>query len=175
MAGPVLFCALCLDIVLPGPYICIMVQLRNRRPRGPAQAAGVERPIDGLLDAGLFKALSDPTRLRLLACLAKCGRACNVGELAECTRVDLSVVSRHLAALADAGVLESTKTGRHVTYQVRFASVAAMFQALADALSVCCPGGCCGGACACGCQPGSCQPGRSGRSVKPIQPRKASP
>jgi ArsR family transcriptional regulator len=136
-----------------------MVQVRKRPPKGPAQAAKTERPIDGLLDAEVFKALSDPTRLRLLACLAKCGRACSVGELAQCTSVDLSVVSRHLAALADAGVLESTKTGRTVSYRVRFAAVADMFRSLADALSDCCPGGCCGGGCECGCN-GS----RSGRS-----------
>ena len=143
-----------------------MVQLRNRRPAAPVQAARVQGPIDGLLDAGVFKALSDPTRLRLLACLAKCGRPCNVSEIAECTRVDLSVVSRHLAALADAGVLESCKQGRTVSYQVRFSAVAGMFRSLADALTDCCPGGCCGGSCACGCREGTKRSGRSGPGTK---------
>jgi DNA-binding transcriptional ArsR family regulator len=137
----------------------MMVQVRKRHPAGPAQAANTEKPIDGLLDAGVFKALSDPTRLRLLACLAKCGRPCSVGELAQCCSVDLSVVSRHLAALADAGLLESSKSGRTVSYRVRFGAVADMFRSLGDALADCCPGGCRGGACECGCN-GS----RSGRS-----------
>jgi len=128
-----------------------MVQLRKRRPRTPLAAAGVSRPIDGLLDAGVFKALSDPTRLRLLACLAKCGRACGVGEVAQCCAVDLSVVSRHLAALADAGVLESSKQGRSVSYRVRYTEMTEMFRALADALEACGPGGCEGGACGPGC------------------------
>ena len=77
--------------------------------------------LTGFSDPDVFKALSDPTRLRLLACLAKCGRACSVGEVAECCAVDLSVVSHHLSALADAGVVESSKEGRSVSYRVRFA------------------------------------------------------
>jgi|ERR1051325_5482098 ArsR family transcriptional regulator len=129
----------------------MMVQVRKKHPKTPRQAARVSRPIDGLLDAEVFKALSDPTRLRLLACLAKCGRACNVGEVAECCAVDLSVVSRHLSALADAGVLESGKEGRSVLYRVRFGEVAAMFRSLADALEECRPLGCKEGSCGPGC------------------------
>ncbi len=124
-----------------------MVQVRKRRPSSPRQAAKVSRPIDGLLDPEVFKALSDPTRLRLLACLAKCGRACSVGEVAECCAVDLSVVSRHLSALADAGVVESSKEGRSVSYRVRFAEMAGMFRSLADALEECGPEGCKEGSC----------------------------
>ena len=86
----------------------------------PKQAAKCCNPVDDLLDPELFKALCDPTRLRLLACLAKCGRACSVTEVAECCAVDLSVVSRHLAMLEKAGVLESTKEGRTVFYAVRY-------------------------------------------------------
>ena len=139
-----------------------MVQLRKQRPRRPADAARQHRPIDGLLDPAVFKALSDPTRLRLLAALAKCGRPCGVGEIAECAGVDLSVVSRHLSALAAAGVLDCTRAGRTVSYQVRFEAVAGMFRSLAGALSECCPGGCCGnGRCGCSCAT-KCGPGRSG-------------
>lgn len=140
-------------------HTCMMVQVRNRPGRArrpsttPASAVRVRRRIDALLDPALFKALSDPTRLRLLATLSKCGRPCTVGELALCAGVDLSVVSRHLSALSAAGVLLSNKSGRSVAYQVRFESLARMFRALADALTDCCPGGCCGkGACGCGCQ-----------------------
>jgi ArsR family transcriptional regulator len=133
-----------------------MVQVRKRRPSTPRQAAKVSRPIDGLLDPEVFKALSDPTRLRLLACLAKCGRACSVGEVAECCAVDLSVVSRHLSALADAGVVESTKEGRSVSYRVRFADMAGMFRSLADALEECCPEGCNANRKEGSCGPGCC-------------------
>lgn len=138
-----------------------MVQVRKRvkagkvvrKPASPKQAAGVRGPVDGLLDAGLFKALSDPTRLLLLGCMIKCGRGCTVGEVAECCSVDLSVVSRHLAALAEAGVLEGSKSGRTVTYHVRTAFVCGRLRDLAEAIETCCPTGC-GVGCGPGCAPG---------------------
>src|SRR5262245_44322 len=104
-------------------YSCTTMQKQPNRPVSPRQAARVRRPIDGLLDAGLVKALGDPTRLKLLACLAKCARPCTVGEVAQCCSVDLSVVSRHLSLLARAGILESARQGQAVLYRVRFAEV----------------------------------------------------
>ncbi len=122
-------------------YICIMTQLNTRRPRSPKTAAAHRRPIDQFLSADLFKALSDPTRLRLLACLAKCSRPCSVTEIAECCSVDFSVVSRHLALLERAQVLDASKKGRVVSYSVRYAHLAGMLRSLADAFDQCCPSG----------------------------------
>lgn len=119
----------------------------SRRPASPKQAAARKSPLDALLDPELFKALCDPTRVSLLACLAKCGRECSVGEVAECCRVDLSVVSRHLSQLADAGVLESSKQGRTVFYRVRFTDLSAKLRAIAAAIDSCCPEGTCGTGC----------------------------
>ena len=110
-----------------------------RRPRTPRAAAACYRPVDGLLDPQLFKALGDPTRVRLLACLAKCGRACLVGELAECCDVDLSVVSRHLQTLARAGLVEASRRGRTVSYTVAYASICTRLRDLADAIEQCAP------------------------------------
>lgn len=128
-----------------------MTQIRNRLPASPAQAAKRRGPLDGLLNPEAFRALADPTRVTLLACLAKCGRTCTVGEVAACCSVDLSVVSRHLAQLAAAGVVESRKEGRAVLYRVRYGELCAWLRQLADALEACCPegacpapGGCCG-------------------------------
>ena len=104
----------------------------------PEEAAGCCRPVDELLDAELFKSLCDPTRLRLLSCLAKCGRACTVTEVTVCCAVDFSVVSRHLAMLERAGVLSSTKEGRAVLYAVRYEHLSQLFRALADAIEECC-------------------------------------
>ena len=112
---------------------------KYRRPATPKQAAACCSPIDDLLDPGLFKAFSDPTRVSLIACIAKCGRGCSVGEVAECCDVDLSVVSRHLALLARAGVVEATKDGRTVFYRVRYAELSRSLRSLADALDACCP------------------------------------
>ena len=121
-----------------------MAQVRKqlsatRRPRTPRQAAACCRPVDDLLEPALFKALGDPTRVRLLACVAKCGRACSVSEVAECCSVDLSVVSRHLQALARAGLIEPSRSGRTVSYAVRYSEVVAKFRSLADAIQECAP------------------------------------
>ncbi len=105
----------------------------------PKQASKCCAPVDELLDPELFKSLCDATRLKLLACLAKCGRACSVTEVAECCSVDLSVVSRHLAMLEKAGVLESAKEGRTVYYAVRYRQLTETLRALADAIEACCP------------------------------------
>ena len=107
----------------------------------PKQAAKCCGPVDELLDPELFKSLCDPTRLKLLACLAKCGRPCSVTEVAECCSVDLSVVSRHLSMLEKAGVLDSAKEGRTVFYAVRYRQLSQTLRALADAIEGCCPEG----------------------------------
>ncbi|MFG0274128.1 MAG: ArsR/SmtB family transcription factor [Phycisphaerales bacterium] len=111
--------------------------------KSPKQAARRRGPIDRALDPELFRALSDPTRVQLLACIAKCGRGCSVGEVAECCDVDLSVVSRHLKHLATAGALASSKDGRTVRYRVRYGALAQGLRALADAIDACCPDGAC--------------------------------
>lgn len=118
----------------------MMTQARKRRPPAtPKQAAACCGPIDGLLNPELFRALSDPTRLSLIACIAKCGRGCSVGEVAECCSVDFSVVSRHLALLARSGVLEAKKEGRTVNYRVRYPELCRSLRSLADAFEECCP------------------------------------
>lgn len=127
-----------------------MTQVRRHRPTTPKQAATCCGPIDDLLDPELFKALGDSTRSRLLGCLAKCGRACSVSELAECCSVDLSVVSRHLQLLERAGILGSSKDGRTVSYSVEYAHLCQTLRGLADALEDCASGdgsGACEGGC----------------------------
>jgi ArsR family transcriptional regulator len=125
---------------------------RRSAPATPVQAARLKAPLDAQLDAELFRALGDPTRLRLFSALCKCGRPCTVGELALCTAVDLSVVSRHLALLESARLLDARKSGRSVYYAVRFAEVGAALRALAAALDACASGNPC-------CAPGTnCAP-----------------
>ena len=105
----------------------------------PQEAAALRGPLDELLDAELFKALSDPTRLKLLACLTKCGCPSSVSDVTECCSVDFSVVSRHLAILEKAGVLWSVKQGRTVRYGVRYQHVSAALNDVASAFEQCCP------------------------------------
>ncbi len=92
-----------------------------------------------LLSTRFFKALCDPSRVSILSQLATAGRGTKVSEVAACCPTDLSVVSRHLKTLFDAGILESERTGREVRYTVRFTEVARTLRAIADAIESCCP------------------------------------
>ena len=56
----------------------------------------------------------------------------------DCCPVDLSVVSRHLAGLREAGVLRAVKQGRDSRYTVS-PDLAASLRSLADALDARCP------------------------------------
>lgn len=94
------------------------------------------------LSPALFKALGDPTRLALLAFLADGGGERTVSGLGACCTVDLSVVSRHLRVLRDAGAIEARKQGKEVFYRVRATALAAVLRNLADALEqACAPNG----------------------------------
>jgi ArsR family transcriptional regulator len=103
----------------------------------PKAASEVQTALDRLLISDFFAAAADPTRLRLLACLAKCGRACSVSEMAECCDVDFSVVSRHLAILKRGGWVQGVRNGRNVAYAVNYRDLAAFFQKLARELEAC--------------------------------------
>jgi len=116
---------------------------RRRRPNLRA-APAPPRPEDAccpqladLLDPKLFRALADGNRLALLMRLAACGRPCSVSELNACCPVDLSVVSRHLATLRDAGALEAHKRGKEVFYRVRFERLVPLLRGIAGALENC--------------------------------------
>src|SRR5260370_15058947 len=65
--------------------------------------------------AFLFKTLADPTRLRLLNLLA-CGETC-VCELTDTLRVVQPKVSRHLAHLKRAGLVEARRDGKWMHYR----------------------------------------------------------
>jgi ArsR family transcriptional regulator len=103
-------------------------------PATPRQAARKRHPLDRLLDASTFRALADPTRARLLACLVKCARRCSVTEIAQCCDVDFSVVARHLAHLARADLVDAHKIGRTVWYSAKSREIAQRLHALADAI-----------------------------------------
>lgn len=68
------------------------------------------------LIARRFKLLSEPTRIKVLDRL-RAGEA-NVQELADAVGTTQQNVSKHLGALADAGVVGRRKQGNHVYYRV---------------------------------------------------------
>lgn len=94
--------------------------------------------LTALFRPGFYRALGDPSRIALLARLAQAGGACTVSEIAAGSSIDLSVVSRHLATLRDAGIVESTRRGREVLYTFRTEAVVSALRTLADALESCC-------------------------------------
>ena len=121
-----------------------MVQVSKSPNATPQTAVADSSPrccagLEDLLSPRLFKALSDPRRLQLFVRLAGEGCACTVGQLADGSGVDLSVVSRHLAVLRDAGVITCEKRGKEVWCTVQTGEVAQILRDLADALDACCP------------------------------------
>ena len=114
----------------------MVTQAYHERPCSPRTASRRQDELDDLLRPELFKALADPTRLRLLTCLIKCGRACSVSELAACCSVDFSVVARHLALLARAELVAGEKRGRVVWYTPLTAELGRQLRAMAEELDV---------------------------------------
>ena len=87
----------------------------------------------------LFKSLSDPNRVAILARVAEHAGEMSVGEVASCCAIDLSVVSRHLRTLRESGILAAEKRGKQVFYRARFTELISLLRNLADALEQCCP------------------------------------
>jgi DNA-binding transcriptional ArsR family regulator len=116
----------------------MMAQMSNQS-RTPTRARPGCPAVGRILDPRFFRALGDPNRIHLLARLARCRGPCTVSQLAACCPVDLSVVSRHLTILRDAGILEARKRGKEVFYTVRFDTLAGALHRMADAIEACCP------------------------------------
>ena len=93
-----------------------------------------------LLSPDMFRALGDPNRLSVVVDLAGKSAPSTVSDIAPCCQVDYSVVSRHLAILRRAGIVESEKRGREVFYRLRYDQVANSLRQMADAIEECCPG-----------------------------------
>lgn len=125
----------------------------HRKMPSPKQAVRQRARLDRLLDPEMLKALAEPTRARLLSCLLKCGRPCSVTEVAECCSIDFSMVARHLATMARAGLLTSEKKGRTVWYAADASALSAQFRDLADAISELTPGDDCCETDGCSCPP----------------------
>ena len=126
--------------------------------------------LQELLSPRLFKALADPRRLSLLVRLADERQACTVGQLAEGSGVDLSVVSRHLAVLREAGIIKCVKQGKEVWCTVQTGAVARILRDLADALDTCCPSERASDAAAEAGVGGAARPGAAAHASSPAAP-----
>ena len=65
----------------------------------------------------VFKALSDPTRRRVLELLRK--GPMSAGELADHFNVSKPAMSAHFAVLREAGLIDSQKQGKSVIYELQ--------------------------------------------------------
>ena len=79
--------------------------------------------------AKIIKALAHPARLLVVDELAQHHERC-VCELTELIGSDMSTVSRHLAQLRNAGVIESEKRGQMVFYRLRVKCLQSLFSCI---------------------------------------------
>ena len=96
--------------------------------------------LEALLSPELLRALCDPRRIALLCDLVRGGRARTVSDLASCCPIDLSVVSRHLGVLRDAGLIACERRGREVLCSVDAKAIVRTLRGIADAIEGCCGG-----------------------------------
>jgi DNA-binding transcriptional ArsR family regulator len=119
-------------------YICMMVQMSNS-DRSKTTGSPCCGGLAALLSPRLFKALSDPKRLSLLVRVAEEGCPCTVSHVAKDSGVDMSMVSRHLAILREAGIIKCEKQGKEVLCTLQTDVVVGVLRQIADALESCCP------------------------------------
>ena len=67
--------------------------------------------------AEIFKALSSPTRLKIVVGLIE-KHECNVNKMAEGLGIAQPNVSQHLTILKNAGVIEGYRKGNQICYKV---------------------------------------------------------
>ena len=75
--------------------------------------------------AALFKALSDPTRLKIVHILCHHSQSPGlcVNALAEMVEVTQSAVSQHLRILKNVGLVTGLRQGYHIHYTVDFDAI----------------------------------------------------
>jgi ArsR family transcriptional regulator len=87
--------------------------------------------------ADLFKALGDPTRVRILNLIAQSGVPVCACDLNEPVGLAQPTVSHHLKKLVDAGLLEREQRGKWAFFSLKRDAVEKL-AAVADLKGVCC-------------------------------------
>ncbi len=93
----------------------------------------VSHALEGLVDGPLaalmadtFKALSDPTRVRIISALLHT-ELC-VGDLAACLGMSASAISHQLRLLRDMRLVRSRREGKHIFYALDDEHIYQLFQ-----------------------------------------------
>ena len=82
----------------------------------------------------VFKALSDPTRRRVLQLLRE--RPMTAGELAAHFPSTKATMSAHFAVLREADLIDSDKHGKSITYRLRLSVLEDALLAFAESLGI---------------------------------------
>jgi DNA-binding transcriptional ArsR family regulator len=82
----------------------------------------------------VFKALSDPTRRRVLQLLGD--RPMTAGALADHFPVSKPTMSRHFAVLREAGLIEATRSGKTMVYRLKLSVLEEALLGFADVFGV---------------------------------------
>ncbi|MCA1777966.1 MAG: autorepressor SdpR family transcription factor [Xanthomonadaceae bacterium] len=83
---------------------------------------------------GVFKAISDPTRRKVLELLRK--RPMNAGELAEHFDVSKPTMSAHFRVLREADLIHSEKHGKSITYSLKMSVLEEALMGFAQAFNM---------------------------------------
>ena len=84
--------------------------------------------------ARVLKALAHPARLLIVDELSSAGERC-VCELTEMIGSDMSTVSRHLAVLKGAGLVDDEKRGQMVFYRLRMKCILSFFDCIESVMA----------------------------------------
>jgi DNA-binding transcriptional ArsR family regulator len=84
--------------------------------------------------SSVFKALSDPTRRRVLQLLRE--RPMTAGELANHFASSKATMSAHFAALREAGLIFADKQGTTITYALRLSVLEDALLGFAESLGI---------------------------------------
>jgi DNA-binding transcriptional ArsR family regulator len=82
----------------------------------------------------IYRALSDPTRRRVLALLRE--RDMTAGELAGHFELAAATMSGHFAVLKDAGLIQADRAGTTITYRLNVSVLEEAMMALMDAFKL---------------------------------------
>lgn len=83
-----------------------------------------------------FKAMADLTRLKILLMLENQPRT--VGEIVDFFNLSQPTITRHLQALASAGLVKRTRAGQHVRYELNTESLKSVCTDLVACFPCCC-------------------------------------
>lgn len=80
-----------------------------------------------------LNALCDPTRREILKLLRRGPKT--AGEIAERFDISLPAISRHLALLREAELVDTTREGKYIIYELQYAPIEAIGDWINDFLS----------------------------------------